>query len=90
MKIEGSGTRLVGKSFGGIANRFFWKRGLRYTEWKSDNAQIVAGLEQAGWRTRGPGGAAALLGLNPTARSSGRSPHGCRGTVHDRDNIYSP
>jgi hypothetical protein len=26
----------------------------------------------------------------PPLGSSGRRPHGCRGTVHDRDNIYSP
>jgi transcriptional regulator with GAF, ATPase, and Fis domain len=36
----------------------------------TERAQIVAALEQTGWRIRGPGGAAALLGLNPTTLES--------------------
>jgi len=30
----------------------------------------VAALDQTGWRIRGPGGAAALLGLKPTPLES--------------------
>jgi formate hydrogenlyase transcriptional activator len=36
----------------------------------TERAQIVAALEQTGWRIRGPGGAAKLLGLNPTTLES--------------------
>jgi hypothetical protein len=46
-------------------------RGAAPTLAATERAQIVAALEQAGWRIRGPGGAAALLGLNPTARFVG-------------------
>ena len=33
-------------------------------------AQILAALDQTGWRIRGPAGAAALLGLKPTTLES--------------------
>ena len=36
----------------------------------TERAQIVAALEQTGWRIRGSGGAAALLGLKPTTLES--------------------
>lgn len=36
----------------------------------AERAQIVATLEQTGWRIRGPAGAAALLGLKPTTLES--------------------
>ena len=35
-----------------------------------ERAQILASLEQTGWRIRGPAGAAALLGLKPTTLES--------------------
>jgi len=34
------------------------------------HAYNVAALDQTGWRIRGPGGAAALLGLKPTTLES--------------------
>lgn len=36
----------------------------------TERAQILAALEQTGWRIRGPAGAAALLGLKPTTLES--------------------
>jgi transcriptional regulator with GAF, ATPase, and Fis domain len=36
----------------------------------AERGQILAALEQTGWRIRGPGGAAALLGLKPTTLES--------------------
>ncbi len=36
----------------------------------SERRQILAALEQTGWRIRGPAGAAALLGLKPTTLES--------------------
>ena len=36
----------------------------------TERTQILAALEQTGWRIRGPGGAAALLGLKPTTLES--------------------
>ena len=36
----------------------------------AERTQILAALEQAGWRIRGPAGAAALLGLKPTTLES--------------------
>ena len=36
----------------------------------AERAQILAALDQTGWRIRGPAGAAALLGLKPTTLES--------------------
>jgi transcriptional regulator with GAF, ATPase, and Fis domain len=36
----------------------------------AERQQILATLEQTGWRIRGPAGAAALLGLKPTTLES--------------------
>jgi formate hydrogenlyase transcriptional activator len=36
----------------------------------TERTQILAALEQTGWRIRGPAGAAALLGLKPTTLES--------------------
>ena len=36
----------------------------------TERSQILAALEQTGWRIRGPAGAAALLGLKPTTLES--------------------
>ena len=36
----------------------------------AERTQILAALEQTGWRIRGPAGAAALLGLKPTTLES--------------------
>jgi len=36
----------------------------------TERAQILAALDQTGWRIRGPAGAAALLGLKPTTLES--------------------
>jgi formate hydrogenlyase transcriptional activator len=36
----------------------------------AERGQILAALEQTGWRIRGPAGAAALLGLKPTTLES--------------------
>jgi transcriptional regulator with GAF, ATPase, and Fis domain len=36
----------------------------------AEREQILAALDQTGWRIRGPAGAAALLGLQPTTLES--------------------
>jgi transcriptional regulator with GAF, ATPase, and Fis domain len=36
----------------------------------AERGQILAALDQTGWRIRGPAGAAALLGLKPTTLES--------------------
>ena len=36
----------------------------------AERGQILAALDQTGWRIRGPAGAATLLGLKPTTLES--------------------
>jgi transcriptional regulator with GAF, ATPase, and Fis domain len=44
------------------------RRGLRLAA--AEREQILTALDQTGWRIRGPAGAAALLGLQPTTLES--------------------